>query len=387
MRQGQLYSLFQQKYLHQSSRYRLVGLEDRLMSSASESSESSQSSDMEFTFVDEVDPNEMPSTPPADERAPRSESGGDSDGKSKSEAPAVLDTANKQTSIDLMTVLNHTIAANALLQERVAMLQGENKALTDLQRADRDNIKALIERNAALQGENKALIDERYAVLRGENKALTDLLELTKRQVRQTQIIKELQETQQKVAVVLPVPPAKSLIFNWTGDSNGLFHWLGTEAGTAAWSNPCERQREVVVRPSVGFDGKQSASILLDRSASTAVYWNNGMNQHITIELKNGAIKPSHYTLTTPTHLCRSNWKLQGSSDGATFVDLRNHVNDWISHHEGPGQWPVNSTSAFRFLRILVTGTQTWRKRQIYQVPGLSFYLSGIEVYGEYALL
>ena len=163
-----------------------------------------------------------------------------------------------------------------------------------------------------------------------------------------------------------------NLSFASDGDANGLFYYLGTGKRTKAWENPYNTG----VLLSASTIGAGSLSYLCDRQEGQ-FYTNNDTNGSITINVSPTKLKCNYYSLrnrNASDYYLRS-WKLQGSNDNATWVDLDTQTNNTTLN--SPSQWlsiPINSTTAFSFFRLLETGVDSM---------GYHFICLGeIELYG-----
>lgn len=142
-----------------------------------------------------------------------------------------------------------------------------------------------------------------------------------------------------------------------SGDANGLFYWLGTNGKTTVFSNPHTDGKLFISASSVGAG---TVAQLCDRQDSQ--FFTDSVNgSWIKITLPVGKnLKLNYYSIKTRNQSSGyhpKNWKLQGSNDDSTWIDLDNQVNNTTLTNNS--QWlslPVNTNTAYRHWRILVTG-------------------------------
>lgn len=170
----------------------------------------------------------------------------------------------------------------------------------------------------------------------------------------------------------------KILTYSSDGDVNGLFYWLGTSKGVSPWVNPHSASLLVTVS-SIGFGTAQS---LCDR-ADTEFYTNNIPDSWAKFQILSGKLKCNYYSIRNrfrsdgdAQHSLR-NWKLQGSNDDTTWVDLDAQINNTFLNTSS--KWlslSVFSTTAYSYFRLLQNGANS---------NGVSHLCLGeIELYGAY---
>lgn len=177
--------------------------------------------------------------------------------------------------------------------------------------------------------------------------------------------------------------PALDLVWTANGDTDGLFHYLGTNGDTVAFVNPATNGK-VIVSALTSYSGALGPENVTDRGAGLyhSAYPGDGPGQWIAWDLGTNRFEPSRYTLRargdTPAHLPRS-WKLQGSDDGAAWTDLDTVTDD--ARLNAVGVWGAFDVEAsgttYRYLRLLQTGPSS---------DGLHYLSLGeIELYGTLA--
>ena len=117
--------------------------------------------------------------------------------------------------------------------------------------------------------------------------------------------------------------------FSQTFDQNGILYWLGTNAKTMRWSNPCGRG-EVRILSSVLDSSSADPSTLAGRVAVRCVTTAMDYPWFI-IDFLHRKIKPTHYMLrhyvSFDTEALR-NWKFEGSNDGKDWELIKQHTHD-----------------------------------------------------------
>lgn len=160
------------------------------------------------------------------------------------------------------------------------------------------------------------------------------------------------------------------LMYMYDGDHNGLFWYLGTRHGSQSWMNPAilgiihARASSPVARGTdnravVGrtFMRTNFAGPRRDPNGELVAWWQIDLGSDASLIC-------NYYTLRQDgsTEFLRT-WALQGSEDGATWVDLRKHINDTTL--KLPGQyasWPVGgpySSVPYRYFRIFLSVTES----------------------------
>lgn len=118
-------------------------------------------------------------------------------------------------------------------------------------------------------------------------------------------------------------------------DTNGILYWLGTNQGAEAYKNPLDAGY-IDVQCAANFEAG-SKNMLVGRDLASCNLINQA-NNWITIIFKKISILPTKYSLRHTNARdgeCLRNWKLQGSNDGNTWVDLKDHVNDTTLNLKG----------------------------------------------------
>jgi len=161
--------------------------------------------------------------------------------------------------------------------------------------------------------------------------------------------------------------------FSTLGDTNGIFHWIGTKEGKTGYINPVDLGLVSIV----SSNGVGGAKGLVGREGADCGNCNSFQNQYLTIEVKGYILKVNRYSARHVSSCCvPSNWQLSGSMDGKTFATLMTHTNDTSLTRLGQQTW-VTQEMDCTFLRLTCTG---------YDQSGggcFCFHLSSLEFYGD----
>ena len=163
-----------------------------------------------------------------------------------------------------------------------------------------------------------------------------------------------------------------------------MLHFIATDGGTCAYSNPHDSGRVVASMSSISNNNPRYGDPRrFVQGASHDAQHNFTANQGgswMAVDLKRQLI-PSHYCLRSGlcsggSHKLR-HWRLEGSNDGSSWTTLREHSNDTALAGDAfpAAHWPLpDVATAYRHFRIYQTGANS----------SSSHYLmcAGIEVYG-----
>lgn len=148
------------------------------------------------------------------------------------------------------------------------------------------------------------------------------------------------------------------LTFASSGDNKGLFYFLGTQKNTVVWSNPSNNGL------SIGASAVENGSVeqLCNRSGND--FWTPASpGGWVSFHITTGKLKCNYYSIKTRevnTDYYPRNWKLQGSNDNSTWVDLDIQVNNTAL--SSLGQWlslPIAAVESYSYFRLLVTGVNS----------------------------
>jgi hypothetical protein len=172
--------------------------------------------------------------------------------------------------------------------------------------------------------------------------------------------------------------PRTTRVFNYSSDfdNHGILFWLGTAYGTEKYINPQLRSL-VNVSHSSKLESGKSHDLISHTPCSCNLL--NQANSTVTVEFKTTSIMPTKYTLRHTNSRdaeCLRNWKLQASSNGVEWVDLRNHVNDIsLNGKASSHSWDIDQQDEYyNWFRVVQTGNNS----------SSNTYLSmaGFELYG-----
>lgn len=166
-----------------------------------------------------------------------------------------------------------------------------------------------------------------------------------------------------------------NLTFATAGDTNGLFYYLGTEKLTKPWANPTTKGL------SLNASSVENGSVisLVNRDESQ-FYTSNTPNSWVSFNIEN-KLKCNYYSIRARNNTAYypRNWKLQGSNDGNTWIDLDTQINNTVL--SSASQWlslPVISSEAYSWFRILNYGIDS---------EGHNYFTLGeVELYGQYLI-
>jgi hypothetical protein len=182
-----------------------------------------------------------------------------------------------------------------------------------------------------------------------------------------------------ELSLTVDVPPTAGtdvLTFQSAGDTNGVFYWIGTNKNTTAWQNPTNLGLAVLAS-SIGSGSLES---LTDKQDSE-FFTNSEDGSWVKFKLPGTAkLKCDYYSIKTrnaSSDYYPRNWKLQGSNDDNTWVDLdiQSDNTTLISNSE----WlsiPLNSNASYNSFKLLTTGINS---STLYHLV-----LGEVELYGIY---
>lgn len=171
-------------------------------------------------------------------------------------------------------------------------------------------------------------------------------------------------------------PSDINLTFATSGDTNGIFYYLGTARKTQDWVNPTN----IGLLVSASSIEHGSVASLVNRDESE-FYTGNLPNSWVSFNIAiAGKLKCNYYSIRVrnSTAYYPRNWKLQGSNDGSTWNDLDIQTNNIILNTAS--QWlsiPLSSPTAYSVFRILNYGVDS---------EGSNYFCLGeVELYGSFS--
>jgi len=147
-------------------------------------------------------------------------------------------------------------------------------------------------------------------------------------------------------------------------DCQGLLFWLGQNKGVDAWQNPLQKGFIAVACSSAwgGVAGPDQSICALGNQPHVFFWTNNEPNGWVRFDIDPNnqyMIKfvPTHYVYGFQTNMgMPRNWNFEGSVHGGEWDILRIHNNDQTIQGASNYMFEVNTTGAYRFFRLRVTG-------------------------------
>lgn len=182
-----------------------------------------------------------------------------------------------------------------------------------------------------------------------------------------------------------PTPTATPLVYVSDGDTNGVFHFIGTNYGAGGWANP-----HTAGRCTIGaFNSSNAADLGAGTLAGTVNLddtdeqrTNNAAGSYWRVDFgPSNSLAPVTYSFKARP--CGSGdasnisqWKLQGSANGSSWTDLDSRTGITYSTDCEWKTYTVTGAASYRYLRILhqanVTGANNF------------FFLTEWEFYGTF---
>jgi hypothetical protein len=176
---------------------------------------------------------------------------------------------------------------------------------------------------------------------------------------------------------------AHELVFSFSGDAQGLVHWLGTGGGSRRFENP-HRSGLLTVSASSPVSRYTQPERLVARggavvcfaspSLSSPAWWQVDLGEHRMLRCTDYSLRAD-----SSTSLPR-NWELRASNDGVQFVTLRVHTNEPTIQTGGDiASWRIATTSSgaedkpYRFFRVVATSPAS-DGAKVLAVSGIEFY-------------
>ncbi|KAK0575929.1 hypothetical protein LWI29_009270 [Acer saccharum] len=161
----------------------------------------------------------------------------------------------------------------------------------------------------------------------------------------------------------------KELQYICDGDSNGVLYFAGTSFGEHQWVNPVLSKRITITAssPTSRFtDPKMLVSRTYQGTSFAGPRMEDGQQcAWWMVDIgQDHQLMCNHYTLRMDGSRAYNRfWNFQGSLDGRTWTNLRDHENDQTLCKPGQfASWPIigpNALLPFRFFRVVLTGPTT----------------------------
>jgi hypothetical protein len=182
-----------------------------------------------------------------------------------------------------------------------------------------------------------------------------------------------------------PTPTSTPLVYVSDGDTNGVFHFIGTNYGAGSWTNPHTAGRVTIgaFNSSNAADlgaGTLAGTVNLDYTDEQRT--NNAAGSYWRVDFgPANSLAPNTYSFKARP--CGSGdasnvaqWKLQGSANGSSWTDLDTRAGITYTTDCEWKTFTVTGAAAYRYLRILhqanVTGANEF------------FFLTEWEFYGTF---
>lgn len=168
---------------------------------------------------------------------------------------------------------------------------------------------------------------------------------------------------------------AKTLTYVSNGDTNGLFYWLGTDYGNNFWTNPHTSGKVLISLNAI--TSNTSPATLVDRVSST-IYNDGTLNGFIKTDIGvKRKLSVKHYSLRNGSRGFNTprNWRLEGSNNDTDWTLLKEHISDTTisTVANSWGSWSVNSIEAYRYLRLMITNSNSDASRY-WELGEIEFY-------------
>ena len=180
-------------------------------------------------------------------------------------------------------------------------------------------------------------------------------------------------------------------------DGTGIVHWVGTDGGRAAWTNPAEAGRMTVTRSSDGDYGGKASNAVGDRGIDCSTYDNRRRGEYYLFDFMQNEVAPVWYGLRHGQHdssFSLRHWRLEASHTGRSdgeWVVLRVHDGDEsLNGGYASASWELDAPRPqqsqqqqqqqqqqpefFRFFRVIMTGKCSSGYDRL--------FLSGFELWG-----
>jgi hypothetical protein len=154
-----------------------------------------------------------------------------------------------------------------------------------------------------------------------------------------------------------------TLTYASAGDTNDMFYWLGTSQGSTGWSNPIPSKITSVGSAPHASSAVNQPLFSTDRNGSTLYHSSDTAGNYLLYDLgTTRRMAVNRYSIQGRNdfngHYPR-NWKLRGSLDNSTWIDIDTRTGDTTI--ASLGAWGTfvpngNTSTAFRYLRVEMTG-------------------------------
>src|SRR6476646_251471 len=160
------------------------------------------------------------------------------------------------------------------------------------------------------------------------------------------------------------------------GDDKGVFYFLGTQKGLAAWQNPHNLGAVIVSMSSAYSPEFNVPYVLVDRQPFAAIATNNTPGNYYEFDLVGKALNPSGVYIRARNYPADNpkNWRVTGKNQQTDWTEILTVSNDPLGANEGK-YYPIPAQAKdFERLRVQSTGASS--------TGGDTFCVANAEFYG-----
>ena len=167
--------------------------------------------------------------------------------------------------------------------------------------------------------------------------------------------------------------PSATKDFDYYGDGNGIFYYVGTSGGTSAYSNP-------ISSGEIGGAFQSLSTGSLDGTVNRSTSAENNYSNYTTGNLwlyydfkKTGFAKVTEYTIRSNNHSSRlQGWNLQGSHDGVNWVNVDVRSGQSVTRDSWRHYTINQATDFYRYWRVY--RTENMSSSNYFGVAEIEFY-------------
>jgi hypothetical protein len=160
------------------------------------------------------------------------------------------------------------------------------------------------------------------------------------------------------------IPAGTQFVYQSDGDTNDVFHWIGTNYGAGSWEQPTNTDRlEVTSKtPNNGYYSDRDLTNRVGSDQGSPWLYQGSGDAWIQFNLKTQKIILSGYSIRNGSYSSEAprNWKIQGSNDAVEWTDL--DVRSQDTTLQAANSWVTKTTltnpspTAYQHLRIYLYG-------------------------------
>lgn len=155
---------------------------------------------------------------------------------------------------------------------------------------------------------------------------------------------------------------SKTLTYVADGDTGGTAYWLGTDEGKQLWANPHTAGRITCSMSSFFNSNFNFPERFVNRQIDDLIATANIVNSWFKIDFGlQKKLTCNYYSLRGRNFSSNHprNWKLQGSNDDTSWIDLDTQTNNSSINQNTWLSLPVTTAQEYRYLRIYFTGVSS----------------------------